>query len=122
MESQYRIDFGAAVRLEKNLLRPCHAYGSVGHVGTEHLEGEPFQTVGDCPDCENDGSDETPKGGHRHECRTVAPVIGEDGEEDRQNELDGCLRGWDDVDELDGVFARCFEPEGEWLNAAGWLL
>jgi hypothetical protein len=49
-------------------------------------------------------------------------VVGEDGEEDREDELDGCLRGWDDVDELDGVLSCRFEPEGEGLDGAGGLL
>jgi hypothetical protein len=49
-------------------------------------------------------------------------VVGEDGEEDCENELCGCLRGWDDVDQLDGVFAGCLEPESEGLDAAGRLL
>lgn len=49
-------------------------------------------------------------------------MVGEDGEEEREDELDGCLRGRDDVDELDGVFPGRFEPEGEGLDGAGRLL
>ena len=49
-------------------------------------------------------------------------MVGEDGEEEREDELDGCLRGGDDVDELDGVFSGRFEPEGEGLDGAGGLL
>ena len=68
-----------------DLLRPGHAYGSVGNVGAKHLEREPFQPGGDCPDCENDGCDETPEGRDGHERGTVAPVVGEDGEEDGED-------------------------------------
>lgn len=105
-----------------DLLRPGHAYGSVGNVGAEHLESEPFQTGRDCPDCENDGCDETPECGDGHERGTVAPVVGEDGKEDGEDELDSCLRGWNDVDQLDGIFAGGLEPEGEGLDAARGLL
>jgi len=73
----------------RNLLRPCHAYRSIRHVGTEHLEGEPLQAVGDCPDCENDGCDESPEGRDRHERGTVTPVVGEDGEDYSEDKLDG---------------------------------
>lgn len=37
-------------------------------------------------------------------------MVGEDGEEDGENELDGGLGGWDDVDQLDGVLAGVLEP------------
>jgi len=36
--------------------------------------------------------------------------------------LNGGLGGWNDVDQLDGVFAGGLEPECEWLDAAGRLL
>lgn len=49
-------------------------------------------------------------------------MVGEDGEEDGEHELDGGLGGWDDVDQLDGVLAGGLEPEREGLDAAGWLL
>lgn len=106
----------------RNSLRPGHAYGSVGDVSAEHLEGKPLQPGGDCPYCENDGCDKAPECGYGHEGGTVAPVIGEDGKEDCEDELDGRLRGWNDVDQLDGVFAGCLEPKGEGLDAAGGLL
>ena len=73
----------------RNSLCPGHAYGPIGDVGAEHLEGEPLQAGGNCPDCENDGCDETPEGGDGHERGTVTPVVGEDGEEDGEDELDG---------------------------------
>jgi hypothetical protein len=49
-------------------------------------------------------------------------MVGEDGEEEREDELDGGLRGRDDVDELDGVFAGGLQPEGEGLDGARGLL
>lgn len=87
--SQYWNFFGVGVWQDRNLLRPGHTYGSVGNVGAEHLEGEPLQTCRNCPNCEDNGCDETPEGGDGHERWAVTPVVGEDSEEDCENELDG---------------------------------
>lgn len=104
------------------LLCPSHTDWTIWNISTEHLEGKPFEAVGNCPYGEDDGSEETPEGGDGHESGSVAPVVGEDGEEDGEHELHSSLGGGNDVDELDGVFAGVFEPKGKGLDAAGRLL
>lgn len=104
------------------LLCPSHTDRTVWNISAEHLEGKPFEAVGDCPYCEDDGGEETPEGRDGHESWSIAPVVGEDGEEDGEHQLHSGLGGGNDVDELDGVFAGNLEPEREGLDAAGGLL
>lgn len=49
-------------------------------------------------------------------------MVGENSEDDSDDELDSMLGCGDDVDQLDGVSFRPGEPEGEWVDAAGWGL
>lgn len=80
-----------------NILRPSHANRPIRHIRPEHLERKPLQAIRDTPNRQHDSREETPKGRNGHQSGSVAPAVGEDGEEDCEDELDGGLRGGDDV-------------------------
>ena len=105
-----------------NSLRPRHRNRPIRHIRPEHLKRKPLEPVRNSPYGQHHRREEPPESRNGHQRWAVAPVVGEDGEEEREDELDGCLRGRDDVDELDGVFPGRFEPEGEGLDGAGRLL
>ena len=109
-------------RRERDILRPRHTNRPIRHIRAKHLERKPLEPVRHSPYRQHDRREEPPKGRNGHQRWAVAPVVGEDGEKDREDELDGCLRGRDHVDELDGVLSGRFQPEGEGLDGAGGLL
>lgn len=80
-----------------DLVGPRHAQRAVGDRGSLHEEGEPLQADGNRPDGQAQGGEKAEECRDGHDGGPASEVVGQNGEADCADELDGVLGRGNDV-------------------------